>query len=81
MTDAAHILFPNDTPKPQQPVAASDRAPILRNPVVTVIEPVKAVVPTAPAGPVAAHKPDDAAAKLFKDDTIDSNAKAVTEIL
>ncbi|KRR27501.1 hypothetical protein [Bradyrhizobium retamae] len=70
--DPAHLLFPNDAPKPQQPPAVSAPA---------VADASKAVSPASPAGPVAATKPDDVAAKLFKDDAVDSNAKAVTEIL
>lgn len=80
MSDPAHVLFPNDAPKVEQPAAAGNSAPVLRNPVVTVIESGKAAEPTPP-GPVAAPKPDDVAAKLFQDDVVDSNAKAVTKIL
>lgn len=80
-SDPAHVLFPNDAPKIEQPAEAGNSAPVLRNPVVTVIGADKAAEPTPPAGNPAAKKPDDVAAALFKDDAIDSNAKAVTEIL
>lgn len=81
MTDAAHTLFPNDAPKPQQPASAGDSAPALRNPVLTVIGLDKAAEPTPPAGPAAATNSDDAAATLFKSDAVDGGAKAVTDIL
>lgn len=75
MTDAAHILFPNDAP----PAAAGENAPVLRNPVATVIQGGKAVAPTPPAGTDQANP--DTAAVLFKDDVTDAGAKAVTELL
>lgn len=70
--DPAHVLFPNDAPKPQQPPAASAPA---------VPEASKALSAASPADPLAAVKPDDVAATLFKNDAVDSGAKGVTDIL
>lgn len=80
MTDAAHILFPSDAPKPQQSATASDSAPILRNPVVTVIEPGKTVEPTPLAGPSDHAKHDDAA-KLFASEVGPSDLDGAVERL
>lgn len=74
MSDPAHVLFPNDAPKSQQPPAASGGAPVA-----TVMQPGKTADPARPAGPDAA-KADDAASVLFKNDAVDLGAKAVTEI-
>lgn len=79
MSDPAHMLFPNDAPKSQQPPTGGGSAPVLRSPVATVIEPGKVAEPATPAGPAA--KSDGAASVLFKDDAVDHGAKAVTEIL
>lgn len=78
MTDAAHILFPNDAPKSQQPATGGDSAPILRNPVVTVIEPGKTVEPTAPAGPAEDAKREDGA-DLFPSEVITSDLDSAVE--
>lgn len=80
MTESAHLLFPNDAPKSHQPAAAGESAPILRSPVLTVIEPGKAVEPTSPTGPAVKTTPD-AAAVLFKGDATDAGAKGVTQVL
>lgn len=74
MSDPAHVLFPNDAPKSQQPPAAT--APTAAAPDVG-----KTVSPASPAGPVAATKSDDVAATMFRNDAVDSGAKAVTDIL
>lgn len=78
MTDAAHILFPSDAPKASSAPAAGDSAPVLRNPVVTVIEPgkAKAVEPTPPAGQAG---PD--AAKLFSTESAPGEYDGATERL
>lgn len=75
MSDPAHILFPSDVPATQQPVGGGSV------PAVTPPAAGKAVSPPTTAGPADAAKPNDVAAKLFKDDAVDGNAKAATEIL
>jgi hypothetical protein len=72
MSDPAHVLFPNDAPKSEQPPAVAISTP--------VVQPGKAVEATPPAGAADAAKADDVAATLFKDDTVDTEAKAVAGI-
>ena len=74
MSNEAHLLFPNDVPKSEQPPSAGSG-------------PAAAQVPaTGTNGGPASHaggdtaKPD-VASVLFKDDTVDRGAKAVTDIL
>lgn len=71
MSDAAHVLFPNDVPKVQQAPAASVTTSAMPDATRAISE--------SPAG--SAAKPDDVASVLFKDDAVDLGAKAVTEIL
>jgi hypothetical protein len=59
MTDPAHLLFPADAPKSQQPPVAGGSAPAAAVP-----DARKAVEPVPAAGPADAAKPGDAA-KLF----------------
>ena len=65
MSNPAYVLFPNDSPKSQQP-AAGGSAPVLSAPVVTVTQPGKAIEPTPPAGLADPTKRDDASA-LFNE--------------
>lgn len=80
MSDAAHILFPDDAPKARQPVVSGDSSPTIRNPVLTVVEPVKAVEPTPLAGKVDNAKDGDAA-KLFTSEVSPSDLDGAVERL
>ena len=89
--DPAHVLFPNDVPKSQQPpewFSAQRSGAELRlagtynngGAAANAPEAGKAVNPASPAGPADKTKFDDDAAVLFKDDAASFDAKPVAEI-